>query len=121
MGTIEDYRKWYDAGCEGQPTPDTSRVFDVPLFNVEHIYPQAPSKRIEELESLKHNLGNLSFRSGGDNRAARNDDFSQKKASYGYSSISLNRDLACLDAWNRDALLKRQERLVEMAVKIFTI
>ena len=121
LSTIESYRAWYDAGFQGQPTPDTSSVFDLPSLHVEHIYPQSPRECIEELEPLKDSLGNLSFWSGQVNRSVRNDDFVQKKTSYGQSSISLNRYLASLDNWNRDELLKRQRKLVDMAVKIFTI
>ncbi len=121
LSTIEAYRGWYNRGFQGQPTPDITIVYDLTSLHVEHIYPQSARERIEDLEPLKDNLGNLSFWSGQVNSSAGNDDFAQKKTSYGQSSISLNRDLASLDAWNRDALLERQRRLVDMALKIFTI
>ena len=121
LSTIEVYREWYNRGFQGRPTPDTTIVFNLSSLHVEHIYPQSPREETEELEPLKDNLGNLSFWSGQVNRSVRNDDFVQKKTSYGQSNISLNRDLASLDSWNRDELLERQRRLVDMAVKIFTI
>lgn len=123
LSTLEDYRSWYDNGRRGRPRPTISSVFDIASFQVEHIYPQsAKAGNInEELELLKHDLGNLSFWGERDNKAASNADFSEKKAIYANSSVSLNRDLANLDTWNRKELEKRRKQLVDMAVKIFTI
>lgn len=121
FSTIEDYRGWYEAGYQDTPTPNTERVFDISSLHVEHIYPQRAGDLNEALVPLMHNLGNLSFWSGDDNRAASNAGFQQKKEMYERSSISLNRDLATLDSWNYEALTERRRRLVDMAVKIFTV
>ena len=121
LSTLEDYRSWYDDGAQGKPKPNTTSVFDISSLEVEHIYPQKAKVIIDELEPLRHDLGNLSFWSAGDNKAVSNADFSEKKTMYSKSSISLNRDLANLDTWDRKALQKRREQLVNMAVKMFTI
>ena len=121
LSTIEDYRRWYDNGCQGRPRPNTTRVFDISSLQVEHIYPQNATMVNDELELLIHDLGNLSFWNGDDNIAASNAEFSQKKPIYDRSGISLNRDLANLDAWNLQELEDRRNKLVDMAVKIFTI
>ena len=121
LSTLEDYRSWYDDGAKGKPRPSQASVFDIFSLQVEHIYPQKSKVINDELDSLKHDLGNLSFWSADDNKVANNADFSQKKTMYAKSSVSLNRDLANLDTWDRKALEKRREQLVEMAVKIFTI
>ena len=121
LSTLEDYRGWYDSGHRGTPEPDTTSVFDISSLQVEHIYPQNARNTNTELEPLKHNLGNLSFWSGGENNAVSNADFSEKKTSYARSSVSLNRDLANLDTWNREKLEERERKLVDMAVKIFMV
>ena len=121
LSTLEDYRSWYDSGHRGTPKPYTTSVFDISSLEVEHIYPQNARNTNTELEPLKHNLGNLSFWSGGENNAASNADFPDKKTSYARSSVSLNRDLADLDTWNQEKLQKRRKQLVDMAVKIFTV
>ena len=121
LSTLEDYRSWYDNGHQGRPRPTTTSVFDIPALQVEHIYPQNAEIMNEDLEPLKHDLGNLSFWSADDNKAANNADFPQKKTMYAKSSVSLNRDLANLDIWDQKALQKRRKQLVDMAVKIFTI
>ena len=123
LSTLEDYRSWYDNGHQGRPRPTITSVFDIASLEVEHIYPQnAKAENINgELELLKHNLGNLSFWGEHDNKAASNADFSEKKAMYANSSVSLNRDLANLDTWNRQELEERRKQLVDMAVKIFMV
>ena len=121
LSTLEDYRDWYDSGHRGTPEPNTTSVFDISLLQVEHIYPQNARNTNTELEPLKHNLGNLSFWSGDENNAASNADFSEKKTSYARSSVSLNRDLANFDTWNREKLEEREKKLVDMAVKIFRV
>ena len=121
LSTLEDYRTWYDGGAQGKPRPNTTSVFDISSLEVEHIYPQKAKIINNELEPLKHDLGNLSFWSADDNKAASNANFSQKKAMYANSRVSLNRDLANLDTWDQKALQKRRKQLVDMAVKIFTI
>ena len=121
LSTLEDYRSWYDSGHQGTPEPDITSVFDISSLQVEHIYPQNARNTNTELEPLKHNLGNLSFWSGGENNAASNVDFPDKKTSYARASVSLNRDLADFSTWNQEELEKRREQLVDMAVKVFTI
>ena len=123
LSTLEDYRSWYDGGAQGKPRPNTTSVFDIASLEVEHIYPQSPKEgnTNAELEPLKHDLGNLSFWGEHDNKAASNADFSEKKAMYADSSVSLNRSLADLNAWDREELEKRRKQLVDMAVKIFIV
>ena len=121
LSTLEDYHHWYDTGCQGKPRPDQTSVFNIPWLEVEHIYPQNARNINEELEPLKHDLGNLSFWIKDHNKEASNADFPQKRTMYANSSISLNRDLAKLDTWNPAKLQERRKKLVDMAVKIFTI
>ena len=121
LSTLEDYRSWYDSGHRGTPKPYITSVFDISSLEVEHIYPQNARNTNTDLEPLKHNLGNLSFWSGDENNAVSNANFPDKKTSYARSSVSLNRDLADLDTWNRKNLQERERKLVDMAVKIFMV
>ena len=40
---------------------------------------------------------------------------------YAESKVSLNRDLAYFDTWDREKFEERERKLVDMAVKIFMV
>ena len=121
LSTLEDYRDWYNAGAKSTPRRNATGVYDISTLEVEHIYPQTPKIVNQDLEPLKHDLGNLSFLSPQDNKSVRNADFSTKKVHYSNSNVSLNRDLGNLDSWSARIVNERREKLIEMAVKVFTV
>lgn len=77
---IEHYYKWYKGNKGGVPKIlDSSVVFDFPNTDIEHIYPQLPREVRDELESLKHTLGNLTLLGPNDNKEVSNYPFNDKK------------------------------------------
>jgi hypothetical protein len=120
LTTIEYYFRWYDQGAKGRPIPDMSRVFELNLVNLEHIYPQRPTLPDPQLEPLKHDIGNLTFWGPNDNVAAANAPFATKKTLYSQSTVMLNRELANLPDWNVNELERRKDLLIAIAKSIFT-
>jgi hypothetical protein len=120
--TLEHYSRWYNDGAIGRPKcKDTTRVFDFANTTIEHIYPQNPDNPIQELEGVLNNLGNLTFLGPDDNNAAGNKPFEEKRSIFQVSSVSLNRDIAKNDSWDKAKVEERQEDLTEMALKVFSV
>lgn len=120
LSTLEDYYKWYQYGHSGFPNPNTMTVFDLNTITIEHIYPQNPTIPDLSLSDKVHNIGNLSFWAGDENQKAGNKDFINKKPLYEKSNVQLNRELFSLSVWDIDEFTKRQNRIIDMALKIFT-
>jgi uncharacterized protein with ParB-like and HNH nuclease domain len=83
------------------------------------IYPQNSKELIAPLEALKHNIGNLTCWAPDDNKAENNNPFIQKKIRYKQSQIEFTRKLSDLPDWNQDELIKRENWLIKMALKVF--
>lgn len=120
LSTIEDYYKWYHQGANGKPVPDKTRVFDLNTLTIEHIHAQNPQTPNQPLDMQVHSLPNLSFWGASDNQAASNSSFLTKKSMYQASSVALNRELANLANWDVAEFTSRQQKLIKMALKIFT-
>lgn len=120
--TMEDYSQWYESRSQGVPKClDKTRVLDTNKTTVEHIYPQKPSEddKDEELEAVKHTLGNLTILSPEDNVDLGNKTAEDKLKAFGTSNLKLNRDIAIFNKWTANNVKKRAELLVEMALKVF--
>jgi hypothetical protein len=68
-----------------------------------------------------HQLGNLAVLSPADNGAAGNKPFAAKKTILANSSSLLNRRIAAENAWGAAEVDARQNRLKDMAVKVFAL
>jgi uncharacterized protein with ParB-like and HNH nuclease domain len=123
LTSIEDHIEWYLQGANGKPRSHEMSVFDLRKVTIEHIYPHNASSasRIEDLEPLKNDIGNLSFWPGRNNNSAGNKPFADKKGLYEQSNVKLNRELSQLADWNKDRLHERRKKLVKMSKKIFTV
>jgi hypothetical protein len=124
LTTVEDYLRWAKEDRRGAPKClDDSRVFDLSRVTIEHIYPQRAQEafRDDELEEVKHRLGNLSFWSPRDNVRAGNDPFDVKRERFNNSLVGLNQELAQLDSWDMDEFDNRQEGLIDLAKMIFVV
>jgi len=120
--TIEDYYRWCNDGCNGNPVPEKERVFDFDSIEIEHIYPQSPQDLDNDLDLVKHFIGNLSIWAPGDNKAANNAPFPSKKPLYINSQLRINREeLKGIDNWTIENYKKRSERITQWALKIFDI
>jgi len=119
---IEDYLQWYEEGAKGTPVcKDKTRVLDIANTTLEHIYPQKldAKDRIAELEPVKHALGNLTILGPGENDAAANKSFADKRKAFEESNLRINRQVAKNKTWTKADVDKRTGLLAEIAERIF--
>ncbi|NJN35181.1 MAG: HNH endonuclease [Saprospiraceae bacterium] len=123
--TLEDYWRWFhEDGAVGQPVcKDKSRLYAFGDTTIEHIYPYSAVGATFDasIDELKNTIGNLTILGLTDNVAGANDSFIVKLPIFRASSVSMNHELTSLSLWNRAEVLKRTEKLKDMAVKIFKI
>ena len=120
--TIEDYSKWVESGATGVPKcKDKTRVFDFNTTTIEHVYPRKPLEgdKDDDLESVKHALGNLTILSPEENDALKNKPPDKKLSAFAHSSVKLNREIAQNDEWTKAMVEQRTEDLATKALKIF--
>lgn len=118
--TLEHHVRWFDDGAQGRPIcRDRTRVLDFDNSTIEHIYPEHAAEPDAQLDPYLDNLGNLTILSPEENDAAGDKNFAAKKAYLAQSHSTLNRQIAEEAAWNVDAVLRRQERLVTMGLRVF--
>ena len=120
--TLEDYAKWYEDGAKGVPKcKDKTRVFDFSNTTLEHVYPRSAksTEKDEDLEKLKHTLGNLTIFGPNDNDTAANKSFADKGPVLQASNLKLNRDIGVHADWTADRVKQRTQSVVDMALKIF--
>jgi hypothetical protein len=122
LTTLDDYVPSLRRGSN-PPSPDRSRLVDLTLVDIEHIYPQTPQAghHDAQLEPITHTVQNLTFWAGSDNRAALNAPFTAKVPLYQQSAGHLNRELAALPAWNTKEADNRLASLLDDACEVFRI
>ena len=120
--TLEDYAQWFESGANGVPKcKDKTRVFDFSNTTLEHVYPRSAkeNEKAENMENVKHTLGNLTIFGPEDNDAAGNNSFADKRSILQASNLKLNRDIGEHDDWTADKVKQRTQSLVDMALKVF--
>lgn len=111
-----------DDGAKGAPTcKDKSRVLDFANTILEHIYPQNSATSDTQMDQVVQSLGNLTILGPMDNDAVGNKPFSQKKAVFAKSTLSLNVNISSVALWDVAAANARKEKLKAMALKIFVV
>lgn len=120
--TLEHYYRWYDDGGRGEPEcRDKTRVFDFTNTTIEHIYPQRARVERPSLNPLINDLGNLTFLGSDDNQDAGNEDFLEKRLIFMQSSVALNREIGSLDQWDEASVQEHKKKLLDMALRVFTV
>lgn len=118
--TLEHHCRWFDDGAQGRPQcRDRTRVLDFENSTIEHIYPEHAAQPSVDLEPYLDTLGNLTILGPEDNDAAGDKSFADKKGYFAQSHSLLNREIAAEADWTVDTILKRQERLVQMGLRVF--
>lgn len=92
------------------------------LFSIEHIYPKsAEGDTIDsELETVKHNVGNLTLLYAQDNSHFGNDKFEVKKTEYDSARLNITRLLSLLDNWEIDDYNERDLEIRTKVKKLFS-
>ena len=88
--------------------------------HVKHIYPLKPGHPWENHAEAVHRLGNLTLLAKLLNQTIRNSEFDAKKPYYEKSDLLITKELVAYDAWNIEAINKRQEDMSKLALKIWT-
>jgi uncharacterized protein with ParB-like and HNH nuclease domain len=110
-------------GVEKEKATSISRV------NLEHIIPKRPDKDWEkflkenniELEKWVHKLGNMTILLKEYNRKIANKFFTKKKEMYVKSTLPINQELKVYEQFGPNEIIKRQEKMVEIAKEIWKI
>lgn len=120
--TLEHYVRWFNEGANGRPVcRDKLRVLDFENGTIEHIYPENPAQPDVQLDPLLDTLGNLTFLSPSENDAAGAKSFADKKVYLETSASTLNREIAAEADWTAQMVRKRQDRLIDMALRVFSV
>jgi hypothetical protein len=95
---------------------------DRQVINLEHVLPKKPQGNWpqfsdEDLPSYTTRLGNLALMRASENSELRSEAFQDKKAVYARSPYILTSQLATVEEWTPNAIIERQARLAELAVK----
>lgn len=111
-------------------TGRTERLAFNEKLTIEHLLPQewqrhwplpTPSAEIEAHRNrVLHTFGNLTLLTKALNPSVSNGPWQEKKAAIlEYSSLNLNRRLAHADIWNEEAIRRRGQETVELAIEIW--
>jgi hypothetical protein len=85
---------------------------------IEHIYPQTPNSSWDKIpEDFKHRLGNLTIVTPEINSEASNKTYKEKKEVYHKENrlLGLQRITKMYENWNEDAIIHREEELIDWA------
>jgi hypothetical protein len=120
--TLEHYVRWFDEGAQGRPVcRDRMRVLDFENATIEHIYPENADVEDGLLAPLLDTIGNLTILSPEENDKAASKSFADKRQYLQNSTSTLNNQIAAEPDWNVDAIARRQARLIDMAIRVFSV
>lgn len=107
----------------GKAEPELVPNEDEGLVNLEHILPRNPKNgewtqfTKDEQKAYLQRLGNLALLSKGPNDRIGNKPFTVKKPVLAASELQLTQDAGNQADWTPKAIIERQERLAELALK----
>jgi uncharacterized protein with ParB-like and HNH nuclease domain len=123
--TIENYWRWYneDSANGTLICKDKSMIYQFEDTTLEHIYPRNASGTIFDvtMDELKNTIGNLTILSSAENQLNDDDEFAIRKPTFQSSSSKMNNEIGKETSWDRIRIVKRTDKLKEMAVKVFSI
>lgn len=119
LSAIEKYRSNEDQP-EFVPNTNSDEI------NLEHILPENPGKlwgkiSAEEAESLLTRIGNLTLMKAQANSKIGNTDFPTKKEALKKSTFKISKDIVSNNVWGKSEIEKRQNKMAEDAIKIWSI
>jgi hypothetical protein len=127
LAMAEDHLAWYRRGAKGSPTSSELRTFDMGKVTLDHIYPQNPKagQVDQELEPLRHSLGNLTILVDQDNSSISNSlpAAPEKLAVYDLA-VQMTQEVAesiRKNGWSPKSVSTRQDELVAILSKVYAI
>lgn len=103
---------------------ETEIINDNKRIHIEHIMPQNNNNwNIDKdiHEEFLWKFGNLTLLGSEYNKSVSNKNFEEKKKVYNNSTILITREISNYDKWDENMIQKRQERLAELALKVWSI
>jgi hypothetical protein len=97
--------------------PDEQAGWDLRKIQLEHVSPKSVPDGVPDHD--KDRLGNLTPLYGPTNAALGNQPFAAKKAMYRDSPLRITSGLAALDKWDALSIRRREEAMVDFAVKVY--
>ena len=104
--------------CELVPSEDVADV------NLEHVLPESPGESWAHIpddvaDAYVRRIGNMALLNSGKNSLIGNASFEAKKAVFATSAFSLTKEISACDVWGPEQVAKRQQKLAELAVKVW--
>lgn len=120
------YLRSLEMSAQNEKEPYFVPFEDRSIINLEHILPKKPDGNWpqfseDDVDTYVNRLGNLTLMRASDNSDLRSNTFSEKKKIYANSPYLLTAQIAELKEWNPSAIIGRQEKLSELALKIWSI
>ncbi len=127
LTTIDDYWRAFDR--DDRRVPNREAPYDLDQVQVEHVYPQHPQRghELAELTDLVHDLGNLAFWQGDENRLASNkpyvdeDSDNSKKPDLASAKAALTIEAGSHDAWTAETVRTRRDGLLDRLTWIYQL
>lgn len=127
LTTIDDYWRAFDR--HDRRAPNREAPYDLDQVQIEHVYPQRAQRGYEDptLGELVHDLGNLAFWQGDENRLASNkpylgeDTDNSKKPDLQGARAELTREAGSHDAWTATLVRERRERMLDRLLWIYDV
>jgi hypothetical protein len=127
LAITQDHLAWYRGGAQGSPASNELQTFDMAKVTLDHIYPQSPKtdEVDQDLEPLRHHLGNLTILVGQDNTKISNllPSDPAKLAVYDLA-VQMTTEIATTirkDGWSAKTVSGRQNELVSILVQIYEV
>lgn len=123
LSTIEYYRSDYESNDKKNvlDNPSKSKILNDNIIEIEHIYAQNIEKKEEDMECIKHNIGNLTLLEKELNIKNSNKPFVDKKDGYNSEQIIITKELKDLEQWNLETYNDRLKFYQDIASKIYVI
>jgi hypothetical protein len=119
------YLKAIDLYLKGEPKPQLLPSEDTTALNLEHVLPVTPSANwdisADVAAAYYRRLGNMALLGAADNVRLGNKPFTEKKKTYKGSPFILTDELSGFKKWGPEEISKHQQRMAEVAPKIWSI
>ena len=116
------YLRVLEMAAKSEPEPYFIPQDDRSIINLEHVLPlkpedEWPNVSIEDVDQYAKRLGNLVLMRATDNSHVKSDSFESKRPVYAASPYLLTSQLAEEEDWTPAAIVNRQTKLAELALK----
>lgn len=104
---------------------DNGACIDSDMITLEHILPDSPDERWDwddmDIQKYHYRLGNMTLLEKSLNKQNGNAPFSEKKAEYKKSSVSMTKELVNIEEWTKEQIEKRQHKMAQKAKGIWSL